>query len=479
MYNSLAMADPELRHTPSPVPTSASYNSFSTPNLTVNVHASPRSSTDSVDHIDFPSPHVGMLPTTQSLRSNVDMVADYVGRSYQAHPQSSAGSAAGGGSAAGDGGRYTMEPPPYNPVPTPTAFTFDATPYSYSEMGLPTIPEGAPSCAIYSDNPDYARMYTTGTFRNEAVAHHHQSALSSPGSVTELLSPLAAIPLSSPQHRATTGASRFTSPAPSNSSVELSASSPSTTTSPWNGYSAAPTPTASSVGSGSMGDWSAAFGKLEQFKMSVPSLIASASSSSSSGAAAAAAAASGSSSSSSSPKVINRPHALTYAGLHTTSQRDADDDDDHDEHDDDEAEEGADSALEEGAEASPRKRPKTPAAGATPVTTGFRRQDSGFRCEYPGCEAVVGTHFSLKRHMKRHTGARPFICTWPKCEKAFAEKSTLKRHLKVHMPVPDMVACYTCEVQFPDSPSLQRHANALHRRHSPPPHPRSSDKNSS
>jgi uncharacterized Zn-finger protein len=51
------------------------------------------------------------------------------------------------------------------------------------------------------------------------------------------------------------------------------------------------------------------------------------------------------------------------------------------------------------------------------------------RCDQ--CGGLFTKRFSLHRHLKRHTGARPHICKI--CQRGFAEKSTLQRHQKVHL----------------------------------------------
>lgn len=59
-------------------------------------------------------------------------------------------------------------------------------------------------------------------------------------------------------------------------------------------------------------------------------------------------------------------------------------------------------------------------------------QVSKHLCTEPGCGRSFNTRFSLKRHQKKHNGARPHSCPFEGCGRSFAEKSTLKRHVRAH-----------------------------------------------
>jgi len=48
------------------------------------------------------------------------------------------------------------------------------------------------------------------------------------------------------------------------------------------------------------------------------------------------------------------------------------------------------------------------------------------------CGNTFSSKFSFKRHLKRHTGERPYRCTVSGCGRFFAEKSTMMRHHKTH-----------------------------------------------
>jgi len=53
-----------------------------------------------------------------------------------------------------------------------------------------------------------------------------------------------------------------------------------------------------------------------------------------------------------------------------------------------------------------------------------------YSCDYPGCGKAYTAKFSLKRHLKKHTGEKEFICDDASCGKSFPEKWQLKRHKK-------------------------------------------------
>ena len=79
-----------------------------------------------------------------------------------------------------------------------------------------------------------------------------------------------------------------------------------------------------------------------------------------------------------------------------------------------------------------------------------------FLCEQPGCSDGFNTRFSLKRHLKMHTGEKPYPCT--QCPKSFAEKSTLVRHLRIHTGErPFQCTWPSCTRSFSDRTNVRRH----------------------
>ncbi|KAL0581743.1 hypothetical protein V5O48_000325 [Marasmius crinis-equi] len=55
-------------------------------------------------------------------------------------------------------------------------------------------------------------------------------------------------------------------------------------------------------------------------------------------------------------------------------------------------------------------------------------------CEYPGCGKTFGDSSSLARHRRTHTGKRPYKCEDPRCEKTFTRRTTLTQHMRTHDP---------------------------------------------
>ena len=55
-------------------------------------------------------------------------------------------------------------------------------------------------------------------------------------------------------------------------------------------------------------------------------------------------------------------------------------------------------------------------------------------CEYPGCGKTFGDSSSLARHRRTHTGKRPYKCEEPTCDKTFTRRTTLTQHMRTHDP---------------------------------------------
>jgi len=89
-----------------------------------------------------------------------------------------------------------------------------------------------------------------------------------------------------------------------------------------------------------------------------------------------------------------------------------------------------------------------------------------FVCPVPECGARFARHDTLNIHMSTHTGERPFICFVPGCGKRFARHDTLKLHMHTHTgerpfvcPVPE------CGASFTQNRFLKRHIRGVHLAH--------------
>ena len=51
-------------------------------------------------------------------------------------------------------------------------------------------------------------------------------------------------------------------------------------------------------------------------------------------------------------------------------------------------------------------------------------------CAFEGCDKVLASRWSLKRHIRTHTGEKPFQCR--QCSKEFVQKCSLIRHEQTH-----------------------------------------------
>uniref|UniRef100_A0A7S0GZN5 C2H2-type domain-containing protein n=1 Tax=Amorphochlora amoebiformis TaxID=1561963 RepID=A0A7S0GZN5_9EUKA len=90
-------------------------------------------------------------------------------------------------------------------------------------------------------------------------------------------------------------------------------------------------------------------------------------------------------------------------------------------------------------------------------TSNLSNSKKPFKCDAEGCGCSFSTRFSLKRHMKKHTGERPHICPY-NCGKRFAEKSTLTRHVRIHTGEKPYICKFPgCGKSFADRTNVKRH----------------------
>jgi uncharacterized Zn-finger protein len=105
------------------------------------------------------------------------------------------------------------------------------------------------------------------------------------------------------------------------------------------------------------------------------------------------------------------------------------------------------------------------------VHAGERRPNA---CTKPGCGYVGRNDWHLTRHMRTHTGERPYACEEPGCDYAAAQRYDLKMHVRTHSGE-RLLTCAEpgCDFAAALRSSLKEHTRERHTARAAPPAPRS------
>lgn len=99
--------------------------------------------------------------------------------------------------------------------------------------------------------------------------------------------------------------------------------------------------------------------------------------------------------------------------------------------------------------------------------------DRPYKCTFEGCGKGFARNYDLKVHMRSHTGEKPYRCTFMGCERTFTRSSDLRLHERIHKgEKPFVCDCAGCQKRFVRYADLKKHkrTHEVHEGHHPHVH---------
>ncbi|CEG45565.1 conserved hypothetical protein [Plasmopara halstedii] len=103
---------------------------------------------------------------------------------------------------------------------------------------------------------------------------------------------------------------------------------------------------------------------------------------------------------------------------------------------------------------SPVSSPKFMASSPSAPT---QERERPFQCPVPSCNGRFQRKFTLREHMKTHTGEKPYQCAIRSCAKRFSTSGNLARHRRLHLLKKLECPVEGCTRIFTKSEKLARH----------------------
>ncbi|KAG7401264.1 hypothetical protein PHYBOEH_002068 [Phytophthora boehmeriae] len=99
--------------------------------------------------------------------------------------------------------------------------------------------------------------------------------------------------------------------------------------------------------------------------------------------------------------------------------------------------------------------PAAAPAASSPAPT--QERERPFQCPVPSCNGRFQRKFTLREHMKTHTGEKPYQCAIRSCAKRFSTSGNLARHRRLHLLKKLECPVEGCTRIFTKSEKLARH----------------------